>query len=220
MPIIQTRLLIVDDEPAIRTSMSLALKEIGYEVRAAEDGFSALAEFRKEIPDVLVSDLSMPGMSGFELLSVVRRRFPMMNTVAMSGAFCGDEVPSGVAAHAFYQKGSSTGSLLKILRGFPQTERSLFRQPATSVPIWIQSNGRDSSGAPFVSIACPECLRTFPQFYDSSSRLQIRDTDCAYCRCPIRFALVEPIGRGPAQFFETRTSDQKQKPAPAAQLFY
>jgi CheY-like chemotaxis protein len=129
MPIIQTRLLIVDDEPAIRTSMSLALKEIGYEVRAAEDGFSALAEFRKEIPDVLVSDLSMPGMSGFELLSVVRRRFPMMNTVAMSGAFCGDEVPSGVAAHAFYQKGSSTGSLLKILRGFPQTERSLFRQP-------------------------------------------------------------------------------------------
>ena len=220
MPVMRTRLLIVDDEPAIRISMSLVLNEIGYDVRTAEDGFSALAEFRKEVPEVLISDLNMPGMSGFELLSVVRRRFPMMNTVAMSGAFCGDEVPSGIAAHAFYQKGSSTGSLLKILRAFPRQEQSFFRQPAASVPIWIHGNGRDSSGAPFVSIACPECLRTFPQFFDSNSIAKIRETDCAYCRCPIQFALVEPISWGPAKLFEMRAPGQQQQHAPAAQFYY
>ena len=53
----------------------------------AEDGFSALAEIRKEVPDILLSDLNMPRMSGFELLSVVRRRFPSIRTIAMSGAF-------------------------------------------------------------------------------------------------------------------------------------
>ena len=56
--------------------MSHVLTEIGYRVRSAEDGFSALREMRHEVPDILLSDLNMPGMSGFELLSVVRRRFP------------------------------------------------------------------------------------------------------------------------------------------------
>jgi CheY-like chemotaxis protein len=115
MPDTKPRLLIVDDQHSIRSSLSLVLAEIGYCVRTAEDGFSALAEMRVELPDILLSDLNMPGMSGFELLSVVKRRFPAMLTVAMSGAFQGNEVPSGVAADAFYQKGSSVGSLLMIL---------------------------------------------------------------------------------------------------------
>jgi CheY-like chemotaxis protein len=115
MPDTKPTLLIVDDEPAIRTSLSLLLAEIGYRVRTAEDGFSALAEMRMELPEILLADLNMPGMSGFELLSVVKLRFPAMLTVAMSGAFQGNEVPSGVLADAFYHKGSSMGSLLMIL---------------------------------------------------------------------------------------------------------
>jgi CheY-like chemotaxis protein len=115
MPDTKPTLLIVDDEPSIRTSLSLVLAEVGYSVRTAQDGFSALAEMRMELPDVLLSDLNMPGMSGFELLAVVKHRFPAMLTIAMSGAFQGNEVPSGVLADAFYQKGSSMGSLLMIL---------------------------------------------------------------------------------------------------------
>ena len=56
-------------------------------MRSAEDGFSALEEIRRLTPDVLLSDLNMPHMSGFELLSVVRRRFPAIYAIAMSGAF-------------------------------------------------------------------------------------------------------------------------------------
>lgn len=123
MPCTKEKMLIVDDEDSIRMTMSHALTEIGYSVRTAEDSFAALAEMRQETPDILVSDLNMPGMSGYELLSVVRHRFPAIQTVAMSGAFSGNEVPSGVVADAFYQKGSSLGALLMIMGALPRMER-------------------------------------------------------------------------------------------------
>ena len=123
MPETRTGILIVDDKSSVRTSLSLVLSEMGYLVRSAEDGFSALREIRQDIPGILLSDLNMPGMSGWELLMEVRRLFPAIKVVAMSGAFCGNEVPSGVPADAFYQKGSSVSALLQILGALPQMTR-------------------------------------------------------------------------------------------------
>jgi CheY-like chemotaxis protein len=116
-------LLIVDDDPVVRISLSQLLAEIGYRVRTAEDGSDGLVEIGKQIPDILLSDLNMPRMSGFELLSAVRRQFPSIRTIAMSGMFQGDEVPSGVAADAFFQKGSSVGSLLRVVENLPVNAR-------------------------------------------------------------------------------------------------
>ena len=98
------RLLIVDDDPSIRFSMVAVLDEIGFSVRSADNGFAALAEIGREAPDIVLSDLNMPGMSGFEFLGVVRKHFPSIHLIAMSGSFSGDEVPSGVTADAFYPK--------------------------------------------------------------------------------------------------------------------
>ena len=98
MPHAKIKLLIVDDEPSTRMSLSHIFTELGHGVRSAKDGFSALFEIRQEIPDVILSDLNMPGMSGFEFLSIVRRRFPGIHVIAMSGAFSGDGVQPGVAA--------------------------------------------------------------------------------------------------------------------------
>lgn len=70
------RVLVVDDEPTVLQVSRLVFSEHGYEVRTAADGFEALVELRRSMPDVIISDLRMPNMSGFELLSVVRRRFP------------------------------------------------------------------------------------------------------------------------------------------------
>jgi CheY-like chemotaxis protein len=218
MPGTKTKLLIVDDESSIRTSMSLVLTEIGYWVRSAEDGFSALAELRKELPDILVSDLNMPGMSGFELLSVVRRRFPWIQTIAMSGAFHGDEASSGVAARAFYQKGSSLGSLLMILEALPRPERMTPSQPAASAPIWIQRNERDPFGAACVTIACPECLRSFPQPLGGSIS-RMRETDCIYCRAPIRYAIEEPVEEAPVRFFQRNPAQEDSRPACLPQFY-
>ena len=117
------RFLIVDDDPLIRTSMTHLFTELGYSVRSAEDGFSALRHIRSELPEIILSDLNMPGMSGFELLSVVRRQFPAIHTIAMSGAFSGIEIPPGVEADAFYEKGSGMGALLQLLGTPPKTPR-------------------------------------------------------------------------------------------------
>jgi hypothetical protein len=104
MPGANAKLLVVDDEPLVRATMALVLGELGYRVRSADNGLSALHEMHREMPDILLSDLNMPGMSGFEL-------------------FFGSEVPSGVAADAFYQKGTGTDALLHVLGTVPQINR-------------------------------------------------------------------------------------------------
>jgi CheY-like chemotaxis protein len=191
MPNTKARLLIVDDEPSIRMSLSLVLHEIGYFVRTAADGLSALGELRIDVPDILLSDLNMPGMSGFELLSVVRRRFPSIHTIAMSGAFSGDEVPSGVAADSFYQKGSSMGCLLRMMDALPRPERMADKHATVTEPIWVQLGGNGTSDGASVTIACPECLRSFSHpWIDSESH--VRTVQCAHCNGLIRYALVEP----------------------------
>jgi CheY-like chemotaxis protein len=189
-------LLIVDDEPSIRASMSQVLVEIGYSVRSAEDGFTALVQLREHMPDIILSDLNMPGMSGFEFLAVVRQRFPLIRVIAMSGAFSGDEVPSGIAADAFYEKGSGVRCLLMLIQGLAQPKRLPNNQPIATSPLWIQRNGNDASGEPFVTIACPECMRTFPQTVGGSLSL-VREAHCAHCENIVYYAIVEPVDWSP-----------------------
>lgn len=70
-----TRILLVDgDENLLVTTAALLLRE-GYDVRTARDGFEALAVLRGSIPDLLVSDLKLQNMSGFELLALFVRGF-------------------------------------------------------------------------------------------------------------------------------------------------
>ena len=105
--------LVVDDDSPLRLSLAMVLTAVGYQVRSAVDGFAALAHMRTEVPDVLISDLNMSGMDGFELLKVVRRRFPSVRVIAMSGKFAGEDMPVGVVADNFHGKG---GSLLMLLK--------------------------------------------------------------------------------------------------------
>jgi CheY-like chemotaxis protein len=64
MSIKKANFLIVDDEASLRAMLVRFFAECGYQVRSAEDGFSALAKIRSETPDIILSDLDMPGMSG------------------------------------------------------------------------------------------------------------------------------------------------------------
>jgi CheY-like chemotaxis protein len=185
--------------------MSLAhiFTELEYSVRSAEDGFSALAEIRQEIPDVILSDLNMPGMSGFEFLSVVRRRFPAILVVAMSGAFSGNGVQPGVAADGFYEKATGFGSLLQVVEDLTHMERPTIQSSSRWAPIWIQSNGHDPSGEPYVMIACPECLRTFPQVLGKGIN-PIHETACIHCSSQIHYAIVQPMNSASPQSFQRK----------------
>jgi len=66
------RVLIVDDEAQIRRALRTALTGHGYRVDVAEDGESGLAALASQVPDVLVLDLVMPGLDGFEVLRQTR----------------------------------------------------------------------------------------------------------------------------------------------------
>ena len=110
------QVLVVDDDPSVRDSVARLLTSAGYDVAAAEDGLEALLRLNKVMPDVILSDLNMPRMSGFDLLSVVRRCFPGIVTVAMSGAYRNsDELPPEVIADSFYSKEDHPTNLFGIL---------------------------------------------------------------------------------------------------------
>ncbi len=98
------RILVVDDYPSTQAVSKAILETKGYEVHCASDCFAALLALKDSLPDLIISDLRMPRMSGFELLSVVRRRFPQIPVIAISANFSGEDVPSGVLADAFFQK--------------------------------------------------------------------------------------------------------------------
>lgn len=137
--------LIADDESLIRELMSHILSGLGCSVRCAEDGVTALARIGEASPDVLLSDLNMPGMSGFELLSIVRRNFPGIYTIATSGSFSGSEVPEGVVADAFYEKATRLNLLLQILERAERwkQDRDLRLSTATayaSLPVRIRAS--------------------------------------------------------------------------------
>jgi len=111
-------LLIVDDDLLLRVSLSQIFSGLNYEVRSAEDGLAALCEIDRKIPAIVLSDLYMPRMSGFDLLAEVRRRFPSIMLIAMSASF---SVSDGVVADAFYEKGTGLRPLLKIMHDMTAT---------------------------------------------------------------------------------------------------
>jgi CheY-like chemotaxis protein len=204
MPAVKAKLLIVDDDEPLRTSLSEIFIESEYRVRTTEDGFSGLREIRREIPDIIISDLEMPGMSGFEFLSVVRRRFPAIQVVAMSGAFAGDGVPPGVAADAFYEKGATPDVLFRIVKAMRESPQlSSPEHPSLMAPIWIPRNGHDLNGQPYVIVTCTECLRTFVQVLGNSLG-PIHETECVYCFSPIHYAIVPPEGAPLPQSFQRK----------------
>ncbi|MCS6963093.1 response regulator [Thermoflexus sp.] len=68
------RLLVVDDDPDARRLIGLVLRRAGHEILYAEDGFHALEVMSREHPDLIILDLMMPGMDGFEVLEAMRQR--------------------------------------------------------------------------------------------------------------------------------------------------
>jgi CheY-like chemotaxis protein len=195
------KLLIVEDDELLSEALVELCRQLKHCVRTAADGFAALAEIRHREPQLLISDLHMPGMSGFELLSVVRRRFPAIRVIAMSSMHSDSGIPPGVAADHFYEKDGSFLGLLAMIEATANTmasrererERERRRGVTMMAPLWVARNGHDPNGESYVTLTCPECLRTFPQPMDDSSR-QIHRTGCVHCNSEVDFAIVQPMG--------------------------
>jgi CheY-like chemotaxis protein len=191
MPDPNHEILIVDDEPAVRDSIAVLLQSRGYHVTTAINGFDALLRMKIQVPALVISDLNMPQMSGFEYLSVVRRRFPQVSVIAMSGAYpSGADVPGGVIADAFHPKGKDPGALLQMVADLIQTSAAQATDhKRESAPVWIPRNGKDSHGIPFVVVTCTDCLRSFPFSVVTQDLQKIQETPCLFCPNTVRYII-------------------------------
>jgi len=188
---LKRRILVVDDEECIRVLFEQLLERKGYEVATAEDGFDALLKLRQFLPDLVISDLNMPRMSGFEFLSVVRRRFPQLLVIASSGAYGSRVVPTGVLADAFFAKGQAdTQTLLdSVTELLEMSAERVVSHQEESAPVWIPRNGRDSNGIPYVVITCTECLRSFPLNVTKEENSEVLETLCSFCSNKVKYII-------------------------------
>jgi CheY-like chemotaxis protein len=186
-------ILVVDDDPMVRKVCALFLSEHKYEVTTAGDGLEALQLIDRALPDLIISDLRMPRMSGFEFLSIVRRRFPQMPLIAISGEFLAAGDPALGIADVFYAKGSCSPAKLvehvADLLAHPPVRHGL-----ENPPMWVPVN---ASGE--VIITCTSCLRSFavracpPAFGNPP-----RQVECVCCSTILHYyvdALSLPVGQ-------------------------
>lgn len=182
------QILFVEDEQNIQETFGTILQSAGYEVNIAADGIDALSYLKTASPEVLISDLNMPRMSGFEFLSIVRRRFPKIWVIAISGAYeFGDDVPGGLTADAFYPKGQQKiGELLRTID-------ALLKSPVdeahrSAAPIWVALYGH-SNGELFSVVDCTCCLRAFPVSVVRKDLKRIQESACPFCDTPVRYMI-------------------------------
>lgn len=92
------RILIADDSPAVCESLAAILRDLGHEVRTAHDGLEAIDVATTWTPDLVLLDVNMPKLNGYEAARRLRSQFPSsaMRLVMISGA----DIDSGVLAAA------------------------------------------------------------------------------------------------------------------------
>lgn len=79
------KVLVIDDEPATLTMFRLYLAAYGYEVLAAENGEAGVELVRNHQPDIVFTDLKMPGMDGFDVLKQVKSAAPRTEVIVITG---------------------------------------------------------------------------------------------------------------------------------------
>jgi len=82
---VRARILVVDDEPTICEALRVALSAEGYAVQAADNAMQAIAELEKAEFDVVLADLSLPRVSGLELLDRVKKSWPGAEVIVITG---------------------------------------------------------------------------------------------------------------------------------------
>ena len=110
-------ILIVDDDPQILKLCRTILEEIGYFVTEASGGKEALAAIEATFFDLIVFDLTMPEMDGFEFLNAVRGELPKLKVIIMSGFIPATMLPAAklYGATATLAKPFSSDSLLSVV---------------------------------------------------------------------------------------------------------
>jgi DNA-binding response OmpR family regulator len=93
------RVLIIEDDPTLRETLVYALESRGYKVVQAANGSEGMDVFRSEPTDIVVTDIVMPEKDGTSTVAELRRDFPALGIIAISGARASSSLYLKVAKH-------------------------------------------------------------------------------------------------------------------------
>ncbi len=113
-----SRILIIDDEPSIREILTEILKDEGYDVLDAEDGIKGLALCKTEVIDLILLDIWLPNMGGIDVLAELKKEYPEIEVVVISGHANIDMAVKAVklGAFDFLEKPLSLEKVTTIIR--------------------------------------------------------------------------------------------------------
>lgn len=108
-------ILVIDDDKQIQAYLREVLEFFGYEVVVASDGMEGLKLFRDKPADLVITDIIMPEKTGFEIIMDLKREFPAVKVIAISG---GDKVGPG----RYLEVAESFGADRILLKPFKHKE--------------------------------------------------------------------------------------------------
>ena len=156
------RVLIVDDEEALRHMLVLLLKRKGYEATAVASGEQALAELEARSYDVVLSDIRMPKLDGLELVDEIKQR-ELPTTVILMSAFANLEVAVEAmkrGAYDYVSKPFRADEVVLVLKKAEERERLRRENAALKRELARASHG-DSLGPKSMIARAPKMLEIF-----------------------------------------------------------
>jgi|GEM_PF-1001837 len=174
-PRAKATILVVDDSPTIRKLVSMTLESRGYCVVVACDGVDGLAKMQEGLPDLILSDISMPRLDGYQFCKVVKtnketKHIPVIMLSGNDGLF--DKVRGKMAGSSNYiTKPFEPNHLVKEIEKFVKTDRAAapasaaaFRQPATATQASAMP-GRGTVVKPVDSVAAKQLSKKLSGIY-------------------------------------------------------
>ncbi len=123
------RILVIDDQPHVRATISLALQAKGYTVVSCDNGSNGLIEFDNGNFDIAIVDIFMPGLDGAKLIKMMRSRRPDLPIIAISGVLM---KRSGRTALDFLSMSPDLSSVVCLPKPFKPSELLMAIERATA----------------------------------------------------------------------------------------
>ncbi len=122
---VKHRVLVIDDEPGMRSLMRRGLGLAGFEVQTAEDGELGLELVETYLPSLVLLDLMMPGLDGFETLERLCALIPCPKVIVLSGRDEPEDRARTTKASGFLVKPISFDALLEMMNLMLNSEQTL-----------------------------------------------------------------------------------------------
>lgn len=110
-------ILVIDDEPDVRDLLKDFLEDNDFYVQVVDDGAEALEFMEKKIPDIVITDLLLPGEHGIDLIKIIKEKY-FIPVIVISGIYRAEEVTHVIKeefVEAFFEKPIELDALLDVI---------------------------------------------------------------------------------------------------------